>query len=169
MIRDVIYGTKGEKPGFGQFVELFMFEEDNHLGIDWTNDGHATIFHFLIKDKNDYEDFKNELIAVLRDCKDIGEAYYELEAYLNSEYVDDFLEEYCEGDDVMNESESRPITVEEYLKARDLMVAERNFVWTAYEELDFESDKLVELIEAYDLVIDSLTCLAMKVDKKNKK
>lgn len=96
MIRDVIYGRKGEKPGFGQFVELFMFDEDNHLGIDWTNNGEATVFHFLIKDKDDYKDFKNELTAVLRDCEDIGEAYYELETYLNSEYIDDFLEEYPE-------------------------------------------------------------------------
>ena len=46
MISDVVYGAKGEKPVFGQYVELFMFEEDNHLGIDWTNDGHATVFHF---------------------------------------------------------------------------------------------------------------------------
>ena len=97
MIRDVVYGVKGEKPGFGQYVEVFMFEEDNHLGIDWINDGHATVFHFLIKDRADYEDFKNELTAVLRDCKDMGEAYYELEAYLNSGYVDDFLDEYPEG------------------------------------------------------------------------
>ena len=94
MISDVVYGAKGEKPVFGQYVELFMFEEDNHLGIDWTNDGHATVFHFLIKDKDNYEDFKNELTAVLRDCKDIGEAYYALEVYLNSPYVYDFLEEY---------------------------------------------------------------------------
>lgn len=96
MKRDIVYGIKGEKPGFGQFVEVFMFEEDNHLGIDWTNEGHATVFHFLIKDKNDYEDFKNELTVVLKDCEDIGAAYYALEIYLNSEYADDFLEEYPE-------------------------------------------------------------------------
>ena len=94
MIRDIIYGAKGEKPVFGQYVELFMFEEDNHLGIDWTNDGHAVVFHFLIKDKNDYEDFKNELIAVLKDCEDMGAAYYALEVYLNSPYAYDFLEEF---------------------------------------------------------------------------
>lgn len=96
MTRDIVYGIKDEKPGYGQFVELFMFDEDNHLGIDWTNDGHATIFHFLIKDKTDYEDFKNELTAVLKNCEDIGAAYYALESYLDSEYIDDFLEEYPE-------------------------------------------------------------------------
>jgi hypothetical protein len=96
MVRDIVYGTKGEKPGYGQFVEVFMHDEDNHLGIGWTNNGVATYYHFLIKDKDDYEDFKNELIAVLRDCEDMGEVYYELEAYLNSEYVGDFLEEYPE-------------------------------------------------------------------------
>ena len=69
----------------------------------------------------------------------------------------------------MNEFESREVTVEEYLKARDLMVGERNVYWTVYENDNFEDDGLGELIEAYDLVIDSLTCLAMEVDKKNKK
>lgn len=105
MIRDVVYGTKGEKSGFGQFVELFMFEDDNHLGINWTNDGRAVVFHFLIKDKNDYEDFKNELITILRDCKDIGEVYYELETYLDSEFADDFLEEYPEYEPEMRTEE----------------------------------------------------------------
>lgn len=94
MKRDIIYGVKDEKPGYGQFVEVFMFDEDNHLGIDWTNNGCATVFHFLIKDKDDYEDFKNELTTVLRDCADIGEAYYNLESYLDSDEADEFLEEY---------------------------------------------------------------------------
>ena len=66
----------------------------------------------------------------------------------------------------MNEFESRPITVEEYLRARDLMVGERNMYWTVYENENFEDDGLGELIEAYDLVIDSLTCLAMEIDKR---
>lgn len=96
MTRDVVYGYKDAKPGCGQFIELFMFDEDNHLGINWTNDGRATVFHFLIRDKTDYEDFKNELAAVLKNCEDIGSAYYTLEDYLDSEYVDDFLEEYPE-------------------------------------------------------------------------
>lgn len=96
MKRDIAYGTKDEAQSFGQFVEVFMFDEDNHLGINWTNNGYATVFHFLIKDKDDYEDFKNELTTVLRDCEDIGAAYYALEVYLNSPYADDFLDEYPE-------------------------------------------------------------------------
>lgn len=96
MTRDVVYGTKSKKPEYGQFVELFMFDEDNHLGINWTNGGQATVFHFLIKDKTDYEDFKNELTTVLKDCEDIGAAYYMLEDYLSSECIDNFLDEYPE-------------------------------------------------------------------------
>ena len=96
MTRDVVYGYKDEKPWYGEFVELFMFDEDNHLGINWTNDCHATVFHFLIKDKDDYENFRDELTAVLRDCEDIGAAYYALETYLDSEYAEYFLEEYPE-------------------------------------------------------------------------
>ena len=68
-----------------------------------------------------------------------------------------------------DEFEIRELTVEDYLKARDLMVDERSLVWTVHENTNFENDKLAELVEAYDLVIDSLTCLAMEVDKKNKK
>ena len=68
-----------------------------------------------------------------------------------------------------DEFESRALTVEDYLKARDLMVDERSFAWMAHEDMDFENDKLAELVEAYDLVIDSLTCLAMEVDKNEKK
>lgn len=68
-----------------------------------------------------------------------------------------------------DEFESRALTVEDYLKARDLMVDERSFACMAHEYMDFENDKLAELVEAYDLVIDSLTCLAMEVDKNNKK
>lgn len=37
----------------------------------------------------------------------------------------------------MNEFESRPITVKEYLEARDLMVAERGIVWKYYELTNF--------------------------------
>ena len=166
MIRHTIYGVENKnKPGTGKFVEVFMLE-NGCLGIMWTNNEERSTFYFAIKDRDDYEDFKNELTAVLRDCEDIGAAYYALEVYLDSPYADDFLEEWPEGDNIMNEFESRNITVEEYLKARDLMVGERNAYWTIYENDNFEDDGLAELLYAYDLVIDSLTCLAMEVDKK---
>ena len=67
----------------------------------------------------------------------------------------------------MKEFESRPITVEEYLRARDLMVEERNFIWTICEGDGFRNEHCAELIKAYDLVIDSMTCLAMDVAKSN--
>lgn len=170
MTRDVVYGAKGNKPGYGQFVELFMFDENSHSGINWTNNGQSTVFHFLIKDKDDYENFRDEIITVLKDCEDIDAAYYALEVYLDSDYADDFLEEYDEGEEnIMSEFEVREITVEEYLNARNLMVEERSFVWGIYEDCDFKNEKLAKLIEAYDLVIDSLTCLAMEQDKKGAK
>lgn len=65
----------------------------------------------------------------------------------------------------MNEFESRKITVGEYLRARDLMVRERNSVWERYEAGHFQSEELAELIDAYDLVVDSMTCLAMERSK----
>ena len=73
----------------------------------------------------------------------------------------------------MNEIEVRDITVEEYLKARNLMVGERNCAWSIYENGNYEDYNLAELIEAYDLVIDSMTYLAMdlamEADKKSEK
>lgn len=65
----------------------------------------------------------------------------------------------------MNEFESRKIAVGEYLRARDLMVKERSSVWERYEAGHFQSDELAELIGAYDLVADSMTCLAMERSK----
>lgn len=65
----------------------------------------------------------------------------------------------------MNEFESRKITVGEYLRARDLMVKERSSVWERYEAGHFQSDELAELIDAYDFVADSMTCLAMERSK----
>lgn len=62
----------------------------------------------------------------------------------------------------MDKFESREITVEEYLRARDLMVKERNLIWERYEAGHFQSEELAELIDAYDLVTDSMTCLAME-------
>lgn len=62
----------------------------------------------------------------------------------------------------MDGFESREITVEEYLRARDLMMKERSSVWERYEAGHFEGDELAELIDAYDLVTDSMTCLAME-------
>ena len=96
MREDIVYGTKGDKPGFGKFVNVFMFKDDRHLGINWTNDGHIDVFHFLIKDVDEYDDFKDELIAILKNCNDINEAYCELEAYLESGVADEFLDEYPE-------------------------------------------------------------------------
>ena len=70
---------------------------------------------------------------------------------------------------MMNEIETRVITIEDYLKTRDLMINERNCKLATYENDNFKDDELAELIEAYDFVIDSLTCLAMEVDKNSKK
>ena len=96
MIRHTIYGVENKnKPGTGKFVEVFMLE-NGCLGIMWTNNEERSTFYFAIKDQDDYEDFKNELTAVLKDCEDIGAAYYALEVYLDSPYADDFLEDWLE-------------------------------------------------------------------------
>lgn len=158
MIRDIVYGTKNDKAGYGQFVELFMFDEDNHLGINWTNDGHANVFHFLIKEKSDYEDFKNELVAVLKNCEDIGEAYYALESYLDSEYVDDFLEEYPEYEPERRTEEE----IDEYMSEafdRVWLVRRQNHVWdmlTGQESisvdiLDDMNKAITEVCQKYNI------------------
>ena len=62
----------------------------------------------------------------------------------------------------------KEITVEDYMNVRDYMINERMLAWSQHESCDFENDYLGELIETYDFVIDTLTCLAMDLDKLNK-
>lgn len=64
--------------------------------------------------------------------------------------------------------EIKDITVYDYLHVRDLMTEERHVVWDQLEREDFSNDYLGELVEAYDFVIDTLTCLAIDLNKQNK-
>ena len=74
------------------------------------------------------------------------------------------------GRNIMNnEFETIKLTVGDYLHARDLMVEERGRTWRQYEQGHFENDELGELVEAYDFVADTLTWLAMELDRKNNK
>ena len=99
MRRDIVYGVYDERMEYGKFVEVFVgVEQERYLGIRWKKDGRVEVFHFLIRDLEDYRDFVDELKVVLRDCEDIGAAYLALEVYLESEYADDWLEEYDGGD-----------------------------------------------------------------------
>lgn len=69
---------------------------------------------------------------------------------------------------MLNEFEVRDVSVEDYLYTRNLMVKERSAVWEQYERSNFENSHLGELINAYDFVTDTLTWLAIELDKKNK-
>ena len=154
MTRDVIYGTKGERPGYGQFVEIFVFDEDNHLGIDWTNDGHATIYHFLIKNKDEYEDFKNELKTILKDCSDIAEAHRALNAYLDSEYADDFLEEYPEYEQEMRTKDEIYEYMDEALERVWLVRRQNHVCRLLLGEESINLDILVGMNKAIDEVCE---------------
>ena len=68
----------------------------------------------------------------------------------------------------LNELEVRNVTVNDYLRARDLMTEERGIAWRRHECEEFRNDKLGELVEVYDFIIDTLTCLAIELDNKNK-
>lgn len=90
-----VYGTRDMNSGFGEFVNIHLFE-DGMLSIYWSSNRHAISYFFKMKDMDDYDDFRNEIVSVLSECNDINEAYYELENYLGSDEIDDFLEEYHE-------------------------------------------------------------------------
>ena len=69
---------------------------------------------------------------------------------------------------MVNEFETRDITVSDYTYARALMIQERSSIWRRYEYEGFKDDKLGELVEVYDFVIDTLTELAIELDKKSR-
>ena len=88
---DVVYGNS-DMDGFGEYVKIHL-NDDGMLRIHWSSDIHAVSYYFTMHDNDEYEDFRDELITVFRDCGDIGEAYYELENYLNSGEADLFVAE----------------------------------------------------------------------------
>ena len=68
---------------------------------------------------------------------------------------------------MINEFETKEITVRDYLHVRDLMTKERHTVWRQYECGHFANDELGKLVEAYDFVIDTLTELTINLNNKN--
>lgn len=90
---NIVYGPSSND-GLGEYISINLYE-DGLLRIRWSSDIHAVSYYFTMHDNDEYDDFMDELIAVFKDCGDIGEAYYELENYLNSGEADVFLEEHC--------------------------------------------------------------------------
>lgn len=93
MRKDIVYGIKDKSFDFGNYIEIHLYE-DGLLRIYWSSSKHAVSYFFTMKDMDDYDDFRDEITSVLSECSDINEAYYELENYLGSEVIEEFLEEW---------------------------------------------------------------------------
>lgn len=92
MLKDIIYNTNNYQLKIYQHIKIFI-EEDRHLMIEVRNNCDVTVYHYMIIDEDDYEDFKFEITSVIKDCKDFEEIEHELRSYLKSEYIYDFLED----------------------------------------------------------------------------
>jgi hypothetical protein len=93
MRENIVYGVKDRTSDTGSFIEIHLYE-DGLLRVYWASNKHAVSYFFTMKDIDEYDDFKDEMISVLSECDDINEAYYELENYLGSEAINEFLEEW---------------------------------------------------------------------------
>ena len=117
IIRNIVFGEKKKTTIDSQFIEAFIFKDDDHLGICWQNYEQVIVYHFMIKDRSKYKEFVEILSHVLKNCPNILSARYKLENFLEDEayqYLNDYpddeepemrsKEEICE---YMNEAYDR--------------------------------------------------------------
>ena len=94
MTEKIIYGTKNGAFD-GQFIEVFFDDSDRHIGINWTNDKHAEVYHFILKDEYTFDDFIS-LIKMHTDCCiDMDDAHNMLEIFFDNDGAK-CLDEYPE-------------------------------------------------------------------------
>lgn len=90
----IVYGTKNGNFN-GEFVEVFYTEEDRHLGINWTHDTTATVYHFIIKGNYTFDNISSIIEDELSICININDAHNMLEIFFDNaglKYLDDYLE-----------------------------------------------------------------------------
>lgn len=93
---ELIYGSRnGEKSWMGKYINVFM-DNDGHLGISCTNDGRIEVHHYMIKNVDMFHAFIGDMRRFVSNACNIDEAIENLEAFLDSEYADVYLDEYPE-------------------------------------------------------------------------
>ena len=90
----IIYGTKNGSFD-GSFIEAFFDASDRHLGVNWTHNKRAEVYHFLLNEKYTFDEFVEFLQKHLAGCVDITDAYHSLNLFFDHDERG-FLEEYPE-------------------------------------------------------------------------
>ena len=92
--REIIYGKHSNPSWMGQCIEVFM-NNDGHLGINCTNNGHIDVFHYMIKSATYFETLIEEFKKIVSESNDINTAIDNIEEYCNiCCEADLFLAEY---------------------------------------------------------------------------
>jgi hypothetical protein len=90
----VVYGEKNGSFN-GQFVTVFFDEADNHIGVNWTNENHAQVYHFILKDGYTFDDIANVIAEEMSICINIDDAHNMLEIFFDNSGLQ-YLDEYPE-------------------------------------------------------------------------
>lgn len=94
MTEKIIYGTKNGCFN-GEFIEVFFDDSDRHVGINWTNEKHSEVYHFILKDGYIFDDFVVLIKDYMDCCVSITDAHNMLEIFLDNDglkYLDDYPE-----------------------------------------------------------------------------
>lgn len=95
VVKEVIWGKETGDLENDQYISIGLdSNEPRHVYIKFCNIGHMCVYHFIIKDIDDYEEFKIHLTYLIEDCENV----YDAEEMFNAsdsfiyEYLDDYPE-----------------------------------------------------------------------------
>ena len=90
-MEQIVYGAKSGNCTTDKYVLISMHEDgSNHIYINFTDSGHACVYHFIIKDPNKYEEFVNGFSKRIAKCKTVDD----IEFKFNN--IDDFIYQYLD-------------------------------------------------------------------------
>lgn len=86
----VIFGSKNGDYKNDEYVSIGIHDDKEHVYIDFYNKGNACVYHFIVKDFDEYDEFVYRFTSLIGECSCVNEA----EDKFNGS--DDFLYSYLE-------------------------------------------------------------------------
>lgn len=140
-MEEVIFGINTGDLENDQYISISI--DDDHVCIVFFSLGHSCEYHFIIKDIDEYDEFKTHLVCLLKDC----ESVYEAEETFNTS--DSLIYEYLDDYDVLDEFEEGGRSDEEI---RAFMAQASDMVWLARKQDMFYNMLLgIESVDANTL------------------
>lgn len=90
-MEEVIFGVKTGDYKKDKYILVGIHNDSDHVYIEFMNAGKGTVYHFIIKDINEYDEFKINLTYFLEGCSNVAAAQDEFEK------LDEFLYEYLDN------------------------------------------------------------------------